>query len=161
MLQRLPHVRDDEPARATRGGRRIRGEARTTVTIAPAAVDVAREFVDALAARDYERLERCFAPDVEFHAVVPGTGSFREQAGAAATAEQFRKWFDDAEPLEILDWSCDVVVDRVRTSYRFAAREDGQWHVVEQQAYAAVSDSGIERLDLVCSGFRPVAERPG
>ena len=130
------------------------------MTLAPAAVDVARELVDALAARDYERLERCFAPDVDFHAVVPGTGSFREQAGAPATAEQFRKWFDEAEPLELLKASCDVVVDRVRISYRFAAREDGQWHVVEQQAYAAVGDGGIEKLDLACSGFRPVAERP-
>ena len=130
------------------------------MTLAPAAVDVGREFVDALAARDYARLERCLAPDVAFHAVVPGTGSFREQAGAADTVEQFRKWFDDAEPLELLDWSCDVVVDRIRISYRLAAREDGQWHVVEQQAYAAVGDEGITRIDLACSGFRPVAERP-
>ena len=130
------------------------------MTIAPSTVDVAREFVAALALRDFDRLERCLAPDVDFHAVVPGTGSFREQRGAADTAAQFRKWFGDAEPLELLSSSVEPVVDRVRISYRFAAFEEERWHVVEQQAYAQIGDGGIEKLDLACSGFRPVDERP-
>jgi hypothetical protein len=122
--------------------------------------DVAQELIDALAAQDFERAERCFAADVAFHAVVPGTGSFRERAGAAETANQFRVWLGDANPLELLDSSVEPVVDKLRLSYRLAAFEDEQWHVVEQQAYAVVSDRGIEKLDLACSGFRPVPERP-
>jgi hypothetical protein len=121
---------------------------------------VAEEFIDALAAQDFERLERSFAPDVHFHAVVPGTGSFHEQSGADATANQFRTWFGDAEPFELIGRWVEPVVDKLRLSYRFAAFEDEQWHVVEQQAYAVVGASGIEKLDVACSGFRPVPERP-
>jgi hypothetical protein len=123
-------------------------------------VDVAEEFIDALAAQDFARLERSLAPDVDFHAVVPGTGSFREQSGAEATAEQFRAWLGDADPLELLGRWVEPVVDKLRLSYRFAAFEDDQWHVVEQQAYAVVGERGIEKLDVACSGFRPVPERP-
>ena len=130
------------------------------MAVAPTAIDVADELIAALAAQDFERAERCLAPDVAFHAVVPGTGSFRERAGAAETADQFRAWLGDAEPLELLDSSVEAVVDKLRLSYRFAAFEDDQWHVVEQQAYAVVGERGIERLDLVCSGFQAVAERP-
>ena len=130
------------------------------VAVAPTAIDVARELIDALAAQDFVRVERCFAPDVDFHAVVPGTGSFRERAGAAETASQLRLWLGDADPLELLESSVEPVVDKLRLSYRFAAFEDDQWHVVEQQAYAVVGERGIEKLDLACSGFRPVPERP-
>jgi hypothetical protein len=130
------------------------------MAVAPTAIDVAEELIDALAAQDFERVERCFAPDVDFHAVVPGTGSFRERAGAAETANQLRVWLGDADPLELLERSVEPVVDKLRLSYRFAAFEDEQWHVVEQQAYAVVGEHGIEKLDLACSGFRPVPERP-
>jgi SnoaL-like domain len=123
-------------------------------------VDVAEEFIDALATQDFARLERSLAPDVDFHAVVPGTGSFREQSGAEATAKQFQAWLGDADPLELLGRWVEPVVDKLRLSYRFAAFEDDQWHVVEQQAYAVVGERGIEKLDVACSGFRPVPERP-
>jgi hypothetical protein len=130
------------------------------MAVVPTAVDVARELIDALAAQDFERVERCFATDVDFHAVVPGTGSFRERAGAVETANQLRLWLGDADPLELLEHSVEPVVDKLRLSYRLAAFEDERWHIVEQQAYAVVGERGIEKLDLVCSGFRPVSERP-
>src|SRR5213082_1343239 len=123
-------------------------------------VNVAEELIAALAAQDFERVERCLSPDVAFHAVVPATGSFRERVGAAETANQFRLWLGDAEPLELLESSVTPIVDKLRLSYRFAAFEEEQWHVVEQQAYAFVGERGIERLDLACSGFRPLSERP-
>ena len=123
-------------------------------------IGIAAELIDALAAQDFERAERCFAPDVDFHAVVPGTGSFRERSGAAETANQLRLWLGDADPLELLASSVEPVADKLRLSYRFAAFEEDQWHVVEQQAYAVVGERGIEKLDLACSGFRPVQARP-
>jgi hypothetical protein len=130
------------------------------MAVAPTTIDIAEELIDALAAQDFERAERCFAPDVDFHAVVPGTGSFRERAGAAETASQLRLWFGDSDPLELLEHSVEPVVDKLRLSYRFAAFEDNRWHVVEQHAYAVIGERGIEKLDLMCSGFRPVPERP-
>jgi hypothetical protein len=123
-------------------------------------VDVAEEFIDALATQDFERLQRCLAHDVDFHAVVPGTGSFRERAGAEETTNQFRLWLGDADPLELVEHAVEPVVDKLRISYRLAAFEEEQWHLVEQQAYAVVGERGIERLDLVCSGFQVVPQRP-
>jgi hypothetical protein len=130
------------------------------MAVAPTAIDIVEQLIEALAAQDFERVEHCFAPDVDFHAVVPGTGSFRERAGAAEAASQLRLWFGDADPLELLEHSVEPVADKLRLSYRFAAFEDEQWHVVDQQAYAIVGERGIEKLDLLCSGFRPVPERP-
>ena len=122
--------------------------------------DVGEDFVDALAAKDFDRLADCLAPDVDFHAVVPGTGSFRERAGADETANQFRLWFGECDPLDVLDSSVTPVVDKLRIAYRLAAFEDGEWNVVEQQAYAKVGARGIEKLDLACSGFMPVVSDP-
>jgi SnoaL-like domain len=127
-------------------------------TQTPAALG--EEFVAALASRDFDRLERTFAPEIDFHAVVPGTGSFREQAGAEATADQFQKWFGECDPLDVLESSVTPIVDKLRIDYRLAAFEEGAWNVVEQTAYAKIGEHGIEKLDLACSGFRPVEADP-
>jgi hypothetical protein len=124
------------------------------------ALDPARELVTAIAAQDWQRLRESLADDVDFHAVVPGTGSFREQHGADATVTQIRAWFGDSEPLELLLSEIEPIVDRVHIMYRLAAFEEGSWHLVQQHAYARIEEGRIAKLDLVCSGFRPVAERP-
>ena len=50
--------------------------------------------------------------------------------------------------------------DRVHIAYRIREHED-QWYLVEQQAYCTISDGLIQRMDLLCSGFRPeVAREP-
>jgi hypothetical protein len=143
------------PLQSGRAARMIRAMAMTRTPVA-----LAEELIDALAAQDFERLQHSFAPDVDFRAVVPGTGSFRERSGAEETANLFSTWFGAAQPLELLDSSVERIVDKLRLSYRFAAFEEEQWHVVEQQGYAVVGERGIEKLDLACSGFRPVPERP-
>ena len=79
---------------------------------------------------------------------------------AGDAAAQFRSWFGDADPLELLESSVAPIVDKVRIAYRFAAFEEGKWHVVEQQAYAKVGPRGIEKLDVACSGFMPVEADP-
>ena len=88
-------------------------------------------FLAALAAQDFDSIADCFEPDVSFHAVVPNENPFRECTSARAAAALMRRWFGEADPLELL------------------------------QAYVRVSDGGkIAQLDLVCSGFQPVAEQP-
>lgn len=130
------------------------------MTTAQIPTDVGEAFISALAAKDFARLAACLTSDVDFHAVVPGTGSFRERAGAEETADQFRLWFGECEPLEVLESSVTPVVDKLRIDYRLAAFEEGEWNVVEQTAYAKVGDGGIEKLDLACSGMRPVPADP-
>lgn len=123
-------------------------------------MDCGREFVEALAGRDFGRLAECLAADLDFHAVVPAENPFRERATGEATVELIGRWFGEADPLELLDSSVEELADCVRLTYRFAAFEEGTWHLVEQQGYARVAAGKMVKLDLVCSGFRPVPERP-
>src|SRR5438105_1393828 len=111
---------------------------------------VAAELVEALAAKDFDRLETLFAPDVRFRALVPK--GLREDETAADAAARIRGWFGDCDPLELLSSEIDAVADRLRVSYRFRAREEGAWHLVEQQAYVDVEDGRIADVSIVCSG---------
>lgn len=129
--------------------------------VEPALESVAAGLIGALAARDWERLAACFAPDAVFRAVVPNPENpFRELRGPEEAAGQLARWFGDADELELLSSSIGELPGSVRFSYRFAAHED-QWYVVEQQCYATIGPRGIENLQLVCSGFQPIAARPG
>ena len=49
--------------------------------------------------------------------------------------------------------------DRVHITYRVRQHED-QWYLVEQQAYCTIRDGKINKMDLLCSGFRPEATPP-
>src|SRR5438046_6532939 len=91
---------------------------------------VALEVVEAVAAQDFDRLEALFAPGVRFRALVPG--GLREDATAADAAARMRGWFGECDPFELVDSEIEQVADRVRVRYRFRAREEGRWHVVEQ-----------------------------
>jgi hypothetical protein len=118
---------------------------------------IADELVAALAAQDVDRLERCFAPGVCFYAAVPSQARpLREVTGARAVAEQLGAWFGDGHPLELVDTEHAWVADKLRVSYRFRSFEQDAWHLVEQQAFCSVGDTGIERMHLACSGFRPL-----
>ena len=88
----------------------------------------------------------------------PAEGSFREEVTAEGAARRFATWFGDASPLELMSSGVEELPETVRISYRFAAFEEGRWHLVEQHAYAYVENDKIVKLDLVCSGFQPVAD---
>ena len=51
--------------------------------------------------------------------------------------------------------SIDKVGDRIHATYRIHLRENGVRYGCEQQVYANVGKAGIEKLDVMCSGFRP------
>ena len=115
---------------------------------------LAAELVDALAAQDFERLETLFSPDVRFRALVPP--GLREEATAAGAAARMRGWFGDCDPLELLESEVEPVADRTHVRYRFQAREEGKWRVVEQEAYLDAEDGRISDISILCSGFRVV-----
>lgn len=115
---------------------------------------VGRELVSALAAQDWARLERCFAPDAELFAAIPSKAPLRERTGAHDAAAQLAAWFGDGDPLELVASQVEAVAGKVHVSYRFRSFEDGAWHVVEQHAFCAVGSDGIERMHLACSGFQ-------
>jgi len=91
---------------------------------------------------------------VELRALIPP--GLRERSGAHDAAALVAGWFADSTELDLVDSSSGDVGDRVHVSYRFEGVEEGQAYVVEHHLYCTLDERGlIERLDLLCSGFRP------
>jgi uncharacterized protein DUF4440 len=115
---------------------------------------IGRQFVDALADRDWTRLEGCLAPDIRFRAVVPNEDRpFRDKPDAESAVEQLRKWFGDADPLVLVDSEVRMIADRLLIRYRFTGHDEDGDFVVEQDAFAEVNGDKLVSLRLVCSGF--------
>src|SRR4051812_45385510 len=116
---------------------------------------VGEQLVQALASRDFEPLRGCLAPAVRVRALTPSR--VLELKGVDEALFYFRRWFGAAEDVDVQ--VCDIghVAGRLAMAYRFELSEEGRRWVVEQRAYAEVSDGTIAGLDLVCSGFREVA----
>ena len=114
-------------------------------------------FVEALFARDFLALEHSLAPGVAFRALYPrGVG----EATSAAEARAFLDdWFGDAEHFEIVSTTFDSVGNRAHASYRVHIVQRGVAKECQQHLFADVGSRGIEKLDLLCSGF--VTRRSG
>ena len=126
-----------------------------------ASLDLGQRFVDAIVAHDWREVAACFAPGAEFRAVVPNERRpFRELAGGDAAAAQIQRWFGDADVTELLESGVEVIADQVRIRYRIHEHEPDGWYLVEQTAYATPGEGGFAKMNLACSGFRPVAEGP-
>ena len=125
-----------------------------------AADDVVCEaFVDALAARDTDRLRAAVAPDVRLRALVPS--GFRESVGVDAVLARMQSWFADPERIDILAKQVVRVADRLRVHYRFGERYgEGDSEIIEQDAYCEVYDGRIQAIDLLCSGHLPEPQVP-
>jgi hypothetical protein len=109
--------------------------------------------VDALMARDFDRLEQTLAPNVFFRALIPpGSRDANESDGAV---KAFRGWFGECDRCELLQSRFDTIGEKHHASYRLRVRENGEWYLCEQQIYALIGEKGIERIDLLCSGFIP------
>jgi TusA-related sulfurtransferase len=130
------------------GGRGMTGSAQ----VDPQAVG--EEFIAALANRDSRRLEDCFRPDAHLRALVPRGP--QDHVGAATLAATFKKWFGDADTLQILEKSSVRIGGRLHLRYRFReGYSDGDSEVIEQNAFCDVEDGRIRAMDLVCSGHLP------
>jgi hypothetical protein len=124
---------------------------------------LARNWVGAIPGHDFPAMEAALAPDVAFRALVPS--GLREAATRDAAVAWVERWFGDTDSATLLSSSDGTVADRTWFRYRFHLRKPDGWKFIEQQVYATVVDGRIERLDLLCSGFRPAAStgsaRPG
>jgi len=118
--------------------------------------DVGAAFVDALVARDFGAAGSVLAPDVRFRMLVP-SGLMVDQ-GAAATVSRLESWFADLDPFRLETSSVDQVAGRVAVTYRFRVRRAGGWQLIEQHLMLDMDvDGRVTAIDLLCSGFRPVA----
>lgn len=117
-------------------------------------LEVGRNFVVALERQAWEELAATFDPAVRFRALIPhGLRSADDRAGAVG---YLQKWFGDADELILQSSEVERMRDRVHITYRIREHED-QWYLVEQHAYCTIVDGLIQKIDLLCSGFRPEA----
>ena len=124
----------------------------------PGMGDVGREFAEALAAKDAERLKGLLAPDLDFRAMTPM--KFWESSSPDEVVDDviLGRWFsptDDVRSLDLVETS--RVGTRSRVAYRCSVTNADGDHVVEQQAYYEVDpdDGRISWLRIMCAGYLP------
>ena len=109
-------------------------------------------YVAALREQNWTALADCFHDAVTFNALIPP--GLRTASDRDSATKYLQQWFGDADQIVLLGSQVEPLGDRLHITYRFRVHED-KWYVVEQQAYCTLRDGRIERMDLLCSGFRP------
>jgi len=117
------------------------------------------ELLEAIRARDVDRIAACFAPDARLRALTPH--ELRELDGPDAIADRYRRWLEPLESFDVVSGDVEPIADRIRLRYRFRGRDRVKgWQENEHTAYATVTKGRVEALNLSCAGFRP-SEPPG
>lgn len=115
------------------------------------ALHVAERFVGALARKDFAEIERCFAADVTFRALVP-TG-YNEASNARDATRFFEHWFGDVESMHLRSARLGQIGSRTLVGYGVAGYEDGMGFSCEQTLYCDIIGNQLARVYLLCSGF--------
>jgi hypothetical protein len=111
-------------------------------------------FIKKLANKDFDNLPTLFSDNIFFRALIPA--SLRTSNKSTETAKTFKDWFyvDDSEQYKLLDSKVDFFVDCLHIYYRLFETYKGDSYNVEQHLYCEISSGKIQKLSLVCSGFR-------
>ena len=125
-----------------------------------AAGATSHRFLELLAARDFERLIASLTSDAHARFLLPH--GLEEYDGRDAIVARIRSWFGSASLFDLAASTEDQVGMRHRISWRFNVVRDGSRQVIEQVVFLDLGPQGIERIDLLCSGFlaEPVAAGP-
>src|SRR5712691_2962250 len=124
---------------------------RVPMAEADLALATSHKFLELLAARDFERLAASLASDAHARFLLPR--GLEEYDGRDAIVARIRSWFGSASVFDLAASTEDEVGMRHRISWRFNVVRDGSRQVIEQVVYLDLSPQGIERIDLLCSGF--------
>ena len=121
-------------------------------------IGLGREFLAALAERDFPRMARCVADDARLRCLLPGGPV--EHRGRDAVIDGFRDWLAGSR-FTLVSRDIDELGDRLALRYRAHLVREGQTEpkVIEQAGYCDIGPGGIETLELVCSGYRPLPQR--
>ena len=112
-----------------------------------------QKFLELLAARDFERLAATLASDAHARLLLPH--GLEEHTGRDAIVGRIESWFGSASVFELTSSSEAEVGRRQRLTWRFSVVRDGRTpEVVEQVVFLDTGSQGIERIDLLCSGFQ-------
>lgn len=110
--------------------------------------------LSAIAARDFESIERCFAPHARVEVLTPH--ELRSHGTADEVAARYRYWLRPLGEFTVLESDAVPIADRVRIRYLFRGKDErGGWQLNEHTGYAAIEDGLIVSMTLTCAGFRP------
>jgi hypothetical protein len=113
------------------------------------------QFAQALAAKDFDRVEALLHPEVAFRGLTRSR-SWEASDPKTVVSALLREWFEDSDEIQSLEHlETDAFADRERVGYRFSVRNPDGRFLVEQQAYLAERDGRIGWMRVVCSGYRP------
>jgi TusA-related sulfurtransferase len=112
-------------------------------------------WIRAIADHDFQQISQLCQTNVRSRLVTPSRVSNWENADDLVAS--VRGWFEETSQMKLVAARVDRVGPKVAINYRLSFREDGEWQTVEQQVYGLLQDGLFERLDLLCSGFQPLA----
>ncbi len=118
-------------------------------------MELGKEFVRSLAAKDAVRLKGTLEPQIDFKAMTPSR--FWESDSANEVVDDFMlsRWFKPTDSIEALEHlEATSVGARQRVAYRMRVRRDGDVFVVEQQAYFDVEQDRMSWLRIMCAGYQ-------
>ena len=110
----------------------------------------------AVAQRDRDRLAAAFTDTARLRALLPGGPV--ESHGRDAVVARFAGWFDDFDTVEVVSAADEPVADRLLVHYRLRLRQGPRRWACTQTLIAKTVGEQLATLDLLCSGFREVAE---
>jgi TusA-related sulfurtransferase len=114
---------------------------------------LSQKFLELLAARDFDHLTATLASDAHARFLLPD--GLEEYAGRDSVVGRIKSWFESASVFDLMSSSEETVGLRQRLSWRFSVvRDGGSPEVIEQVVYLDLGLRGIERIDLLCSGFQ-------
>ncbi len=117
---------------------------------------VVEKLVDAISSRDTAGVRAVVGTEARLRAMIP-PGPVQSD-GPDEIAERFGGWLGWLASVDVVSSSVEEFAGRWRFSYRLRVRdEEGATMLLEQQGFCDVVDEHVSGIDLVCSGFRPVA----
>src|SRR4051812_246074 len=116
-------------------------------------------FVEALAVKDTPGLLAVLAPDVVLRCVSPSR-FWEADCATEAVHDVLYRWIEESDVVERVEAVEEgTVADRQRITYRLRVRNPHGLFLVEQGGYLdARADGRIQRMHLMCSGYRPIPE---
>ena len=111
------------------------------------------QFVERLAARDFDGLISLLAPEVSARFLLPH--GLEEYVGPKAVVGRMQDWFATASKFDLVESSQNGIGSRQRMEWRFDVVRGGRAEVIEQLVFIDRAADGIRQIDLLCSGFLP------
>lgn len=128
---------------------------------APVAQDLGDRFGAALAAKDAATLRAMFTDQVDFRALTPNHTWEGQTPATVIDDVVLGTWFGSCHSMELVEAAgTGKVGDRQGFSYRLRGTNGDGRFVVEQRAYADVTEGKITWMRVLCSGFQPATHHP-